>query len=245
MALRMVAPGLYELAVGIANVWLLEAADGLALVDTGQPGRAPDILAAIRSLGKPPADLKHILLTHNHPDHIGSLAAVQRETGARVYCQPLDAPLVRTGGDFNPRAVDAVPFNPAPGVPGLLYRVFLSPYTGIEPSPVHEEICEGAAIPALPDLQVIETPGHSAGHLAYLWQRGGGVLIAGDVCSRLPVLDWSLGYADFEEAKRSLKKLCAVAFDAVVLGHGAPILRGAKARWLRRWGGSQLLAISG
>jgi glyoxylase-like metal-dependent hydrolase (beta-lactamase superfamily II) len=236
MPLKQIVPGFYELRVGIANVFLLESPDGLALFDTGVPGSQDAILQAIQTLGKTPQDLKHIVITHAHPDHIGSLAALQRLTPARTYIHPVDAGVAQRGGDFDPRH-DTRPFKPAPGLlVGMLFRMFLRPYRGLEPARIDVELRGGERLPFADDIEVIFAPGHSMGELAFLWKQHGGVLIAGDTCANLPVLDWSLGYENLEVGKRSLKELCHYQFEAAVFGHGGAITRRASDRWRKRWG---------
>ena len=85
-AAKHVVPGLFAIPTGVVNTFLLDAADGCALIDAGLPDRVDDILRGIEAAGKRPADVRHLLVTHAHPDHIGSLAAVRAATGAAVYC---------------------------------------------------------------------------------------------------------------------------------------------------------------
>ena len=72
---------------------------------------------AIRALGRSLSQLKHLIFTHGHPDHIGSAAAIVRETGAKTYMHPLDIPMAESGGAFRP-------MRPGPGLIGLLCPVF-------------------------------------------------------------------------------------------------------------------------
>ena len=69
--------------MGKANAFLIEGDDGLTLIDAGYPGKEAAVFGAIRGLGRSPDQLKHLIFTHGHPDHIGSAAAIVRETGAR------------------------------------------------------------------------------------------------------------------------------------------------------------------
>lgn len=233
VSVKQLTSTVYEVALGAVNVWLLISDDGLVLIDTGMAGHAETILQAARDLNQ--GTIRHILLTHAHPDHIGGLAAIQRATGAQAYAHPLDAPIVRRGGDFDPRQPAERQFQPAPGLLiGILFRLFMRPYLGIEAAQVQHEISEGDVLPFLPGSQVIFTPGHSLGHLAYLWRSQ--ILFAGDMCANLLFLDWSLGYENFEEGQRSLKKLCQYDFDIVTFGHGRAITRNASPRWRNRWG---------
>src|ERR1700722_20455718 len=86
-----IADGLFVIPVGPVNTFLLDSPDGCALIDTGVSGSAAAILRALHALGKQPTDVRHILLTHAHPDHIGSLAALKKVTAAEAYIHPLDA----------------------------------------------------------------------------------------------------------------------------------------------------------
>ena len=81
----------------IGNSYLLVDADGLTLIDTGIPGSAIKILNFIRRLGYTKRDLNRILLTHADWDHAGSLAALKRATGARVYASMYEARAVASG----------------------------------------------------------------------------------------------------------------------------------------------------
>ena len=65
-----------------ANVYLLIADEGLTLVDSGMPGNAETILAAIRGIGREPSELRYVVLTHSDPDHSGSAARLKELTGA-------------------------------------------------------------------------------------------------------------------------------------------------------------------
>ena len=99
MAVKSVIKGVHVLPMGMSNAFLSEGDDGLTLIDAGFPGKEAAVFGAIRGLGRSPDQLKHLIFTHGHPDHIGSAAAIVRETGART-CTP-DF-LFCSGGDLNP-----------------------------------------------------------------------------------------------------------------------------------------------
>lgn len=233
--MKQVVPGFYEVALGTVNVFLLDHPNGLVLFDTGTPGMENKIFDAIRELGKQPADLRHIVITHCHPDHIGSLAAVQRATSAQTYVHPLDANWIKRGGDFDPVHGDR-PFKASPGLLNkILFKLFIKPYRGLEAAQVDMEINDGDRLPFAPDIQVIFAPGHSVGEIALLWEKHGGVLIAGDTAANLPALSYSIGYENFADGQRSLKKICQFNFEAAVFGHGSAIKQGAGAKWRKKW----------
>jgi glyoxylase-like metal-dependent hydrolase (beta-lactamase superfamily II) len=100
-SLKRVIKGVHVIPMGMANAFLIEGDDGLTLVDAGYPGKESVVFAGIRGLGRSSDQLKHLIFTHD-PDHIGSAAAIVRETGARTYMHPLDIPMAKSGGPFRP-----------------------------------------------------------------------------------------------------------------------------------------------
>ena len=86
MALKRVIENVHLVAMGTANAYLIEGQDGLTLIDAGFPNKEAAVFAALRELGRSPDQLKHLILTHGHPDHIGSAAAIVRETGRGPIC---------------------------------------------------------------------------------------------------------------------------------------------------------------
>ncbi|MSQ41216.1 MAG: MBL fold metallo-hydrolase [Dehalococcoidia bacterium] len=80
-----VLPGVHWIrGVRGGNVFLLEAPQGLTLVDAGLPGSHGKILRFIGSMGRRPEELRAVIITRSHPDHMGSASALRRRTGAQV-----------------------------------------------------------------------------------------------------------------------------------------------------------------
>lgn len=80
---------------GPAN--LLVTGDGLVLIDTSYPESLEVLLDNIRELGFDPMDIKHIIHTHGHLDHIGCTNALVRMTGAKTYLGAADAEYIADG----------------------------------------------------------------------------------------------------------------------------------------------------
>ena len=100
MVVKPAIKGVHVVPMGFSNAFLIEGDDGLTLIDAGFPNKQVAVFKAIRGLGRSPDQLKHLIFTHGHPDHIGSAAAIVRETGARTYMHPLDIPMAESGGPF-------------------------------------------------------------------------------------------------------------------------------------------------
>ena len=220
MTVKQLAENLWIIP-GLVNVYILQTQDGLAILDTGFPGRTGKILDAVRKIGKTPGDVRHIVLTHCHPDHIGSAAALKRETGATVWAHRLDAPRMEAGTTMRQ------PMCPSPG---LRNRIMASLLAGrvaqVEPTKVDRLLEDGESPSFAPDLVAIHVPGHCAGQLAFVWQRHGGVLFPADACINRRGLKLAVGTEDPGLALASLEKLAGFEFDKVCVMHGKPIMSG-------------------
>jgi glyoxylase-like metal-dependent hydrolase (beta-lactamase superfamily II) len=230
MVLKPVVPGVYAISLGVVNAFLIDT-DHLTLIDTGLPGSAGRILEAVAALGRRPKDVRHLLVTHCHIDHAGSLAVLKQATGASVSMHAADAALVKIGQAGRPMI-------PGPGVINrLVFRRFMTgPPSRITPAEIEHEVTTEDTLPAAGGIQAIHTPGHCAGHLVFLWPHHGGVLFAGDAAAHIVGLGLSAGYEDLAEGRRSLARVAAQPFAVACFGHGRPILRDAATRFRQKWG---------
>jgi glyoxylase-like metal-dependent hydrolase (beta-lactamase superfamily II) len=231
MTVTQIFPGVHNLSLGAVNCLLIEDGEQLTVIDTGYAKSEAAILAAAQGLGRPPSAITQIVLTHCHPDHAGSAAALQRRTGAQLWAHHADAEVVRGH-------VPMVRSQPSPGLSyKILYWLFIKNVSPeIETTEIHNEISDAQVLPISGGLRAIHTPGHSAGHLAFVLERDGGLLIAGDACSNMASLDYSIVYDDFAAGQRSLAKLTAVPCQTICFGHGKPLSGPAVERFRRRWG---------
>ena len=229
MSAKRVIDGVHVVPMGFANAFLIEGDDGLTLVDAGFPRKEAAVFAAISGLGRSSKQLKHLIFTHGHPDHIGSAAAIVEQTGARTYMHPFDIPMAESGGPFRP-------MRPAPGLLGqVLCRLFFDPEERMQPVVIDEPLTSGEILPIAGGFEVVHTPGHCAGQVALLW-RPGRMLFAGDVCTNLIGLGDPVGFENLDEGRASQRKLAGLSFDAVGFGHGKPIARDASVQFRNKWG---------
>ena len=229
MAMKRVINGVHVVPMGMANAFLIEADDGLTLIDAGYPGKEGDAFAAIRGLGRSPSQLKHLIFTHGHPDHIGSAAAIVRETGARTYMHPLDIPIAESGGPFRP-------MTPAPGLlRQVLCKLLYHPDERLEPVAIDQPLTAGDILPIAGGIEVIHVPGHCAGQVALLWHPGRMLFVA-DVCVNIMGLGDPVGFESLEEGLESRRKLARLSFDAAGFGHGKPIAHNASTHFRDKYG---------
>src|ERR1700760_1693452 len=227
MVAKRVIDGVHIVAMGMANAYLIEGDDGLTLIDAGFPNKEAAVFDAIRGLGRSPDQLKHLIFTHGHPDHIGSAAAIVQQTGARTYMHPPDIAMAESGGPFRL-------MRPSPGLLNrVLYKLLFDPEKKVAPIAIDHPMT-GDTLPIAGGFDIIPTPGHCAGRVALLW-RAGRMLFAGDAASNVLGLADPIGFENLAEGRASQRKLASLSFEIAGFGHGSPITREASARFRDKW----------
>ena len=205
----------------IANPYLIIDKDGLTLIDTGLPGSEKKILNYINGLGHSPADLKRIVITHSDLDHIGGLFALKKATGARTYASEIEAKAIASGKPSRPIKS------------GLTIRRVLFSIVGLwmkpHPMQVDEILKDGQILPVLGGLRVVDTSGHTPGHIS-LFAAKSGLLFPGDsmvsdqkgLHGSRPAVTW-----DSAKANESVRKQAELGARIVCPGHG-PVITDAQ-----------------
>lgn len=143
----------YVGTAGLSAV-LITSDAGHILIDGGLPQSAPVIEANIRALGFHLRDVRLILNSHEHYDHAGGIAALQRASGARVAASPAAARALRQG-------------HPAPDDPQ--YESSLK--TRFAPVTAVDTIADGATLKVGPLAVTAHfTPGHTPGATTWSWR---------------------------------------------------------------------------
>ncbi len=219
---RQVLSGVTEIMFprALVNAYLVTA-DELTLVDTGTPGAANKVIAAIRAAGRRPEELARIFLTHRHGDHAGNAAELARLTGAEVHVSPVDAPFVREGSD-QPRPRAATPLGHA-----MVPYVKVALPWRVAPVTVQETLTDGGRIGP---FRVVATPGHTAGHVSLLWEDRG-ILFTADAAAHITAVGPHPAADDPALARQSFRRLAELAFGAACFGHGRPLTDGASSRF--------------
>jgi glyoxylase-like metal-dependent hydrolase (beta-lactamase superfamily II) len=226
----MVTKHVYPVGTGDCHVFLLVDPEGVTVIDAGFPGTWALVKEGLNELGREPRDVHDILVTHCHPDHAGGLAEIKEGTGAKVWMHAADAEMVEQGRAFRP-------WKAAPGLRHWWfgYHVVRRSPQRFEPVAVENRVRPGEVIPLAGGVKAIHTPGHSAGHLAFLWPGDGGVLFTGDAANNIKRLNGPPIYEDAKLATESLRKLSHEKFRVACFAHGAPIVGNADAQFRAKW----------
>jgi glyoxylase-like metal-dependent hydrolase (beta-lactamase superfamily II) len=210
---------------GLDNNAYLIAGDEPTLIDCG-PSADLGRRASTPRLDPAGLEVRHVAITHCHTDHTGGLAEVIRASGATVYAHRSDAGIIRDGAE-RPRGIASRPL-------GRIMLTLAKRSSRADPAPVHVEIQDGQLLPAADGLRCIHTPGHTAGHMSFLWPGADGVLFVGDAAAnmfrRLAIAPIN---EDTVAARGSFRRLAELEFEHACFGHGSPIRAGATSRFRR------------
>lgn len=200
------------------NTYLITGEEGITLIDTGLRGNESIIYANLNRIGRSPEDIKKIVITHAHLDHINCLYRLKKDSGAIVMVGERDAPII--SGEQPLPAMDG-PIGAISGVLRSYYRY--------RPVQVDVMLKDGDTIEALGGLKVIETPGHSTGNIG-LYSSDRKLLFSSDT---IRVMEGKLVMpnprftGDIQATVGSIRKISNLDFDIMLPGHGSPVMTGA------------------
>ncbi len=217
--LEEVAGGVYLIRAGRSNIYLLVGED-LTLVDTGMPGEEEKVISSIKSVGRTIEELNHILVTHAHMDHIGSLATLKKASGAKVVAS-------RKERDYLNGTKKTWTMG-REGIAGKIFKTalfFMETFVfKYEPTEVDISCHGGEIVDCFGGIQVVASPGHSPGSLSF-YQKDKKVLFAGDALSGMSGLGLPIrfGCSDYHEALGSVERFAQLDHETCLFGHGDPL----------------------
>jgi len=217
-----VVPGLYQVRTRGSRAYL--ALDGdITLIDTGSAGSGVRILQAVEELGRSPEDIKNIVITHSHMDHVGGLPEIQNWVPGRTCVHLAEAPQVESQEPL-----------PNPFIHPILARICEPYLLRNDPGAARVDVLlnDGDDLPVLGGLKIVHAPGHTPGSISLLFPELG-ALIVGDALQykfgRL-MLPSRMFSQDMGEATESVHKLSRLDFETLCFSHFRPILKCADQR---------------
>ena len=206
-------PQVFRLFAGwTGNQYLIVEEQGLTLVDTGTPGSQRYIFRRMAELGYAPTDLKFMLITHADPDHCGALPGFKIQTDAVTMASAWSDQCMQTA--CLPRELKRTTFE------GMVFSL-IAPYFIPARSQVDRVVRNGDCIPVLGGLEIIESEGHTPGHLSFFAPEHR-ILFSGDSIKFSPRLGpyQNDTTVDHELAQISFERQMALHPRLICGGHG-------------------------
>ena len=234
---REVVPGIHLIelplpfSLGLINVYLIDTGDGRLLVDTGMDTEPclQALESALEGLGAGWADIRQVLLTHIHPDHMGLALKALERSGGRLLLHREDEALLAEIADREGYAEVQARVLRSADVPEPLINGIGQSVREVHRSfhRLHADVAlsGGECIPTRHGpLEVISTPGHTPGHVC-LYDRGRRILVSGDhILEHIsPNIGWQAGRDALGEYLDSLDRVASLDVDVILPSHGSPV----------------------
>jgi metallo-beta-lactamase class B len=191
---------------GLSSV-LIDTGNGLILLDAGLPQSAAEIAAHVRALRHDVREIRWILVSHGHFDHVGGVAALQRMSGARVAASARNAEALRLGG-------------PVQDDPQFGYHSTFPAVKTVVPIADGGSITLGNVV-----LTAHATPGHTPGATSWSWRSCEGArcldLVYADSTTAIAADGFRYSGAPAQVAafRRGLDTLATLPCDVLVTPH--------------------------
>ncbi|MGD0158697.1 MAG: MBL fold metallo-hydrolase [Candidatus Bathyarchaeia archaeon] len=216
---------IFSFSFGINDCYVIRD-KGTIMIDGGPPGKRDDFIKAMRKIPMKPEEIKLIVITHGHFDHIGSAKDIRELTGAKIAMHQLDKQCLETGDSKATHNVRAAEGSSWGWFMTKLGRL-ASPFAGdVQPTEVELIIKDDGLRLKDYDIpgQIVYTPGHTMGSISVLLDSG--EAFVGDLAmNRLP-LRRSPGLPiladNIEKVKESWRHLIELGATTVYPGHGKP-----------------------
>lgn len=206
---------------------LLTDDKSMVLIDCGYPGFLPAIEEAMEEHGLSCVDLTHVLITHQDHDHMGALAALkQKYPQVRVVAGRVEAPYI-SGRSKSLRLAQAEAMQPhLPKEQKPFGLAFCAMLREVQPAAVDVEVQDGDVFDWCGGCTIIETPGHTPGHISVLVDRHGTV-VTGDAAAleHGALVVANPQYAlDLRTAEASLHKIMTCGAKEIICYHGGVLI---------------------
>lgn len=228
--------GVWRAGTRLVNWYIVDGGThGLTIVDAGLPAYRRQLGPALQELGRDHSDVRALVLTHGHIDHIGMAAAVAR-TGAAVYLHPADSALAANPWS-NQTERPLIPYLRYPATLAFVGHCIANGALRPPTMPITNSLTDGQELEVPGRPVVTHVPGHTDGSCV-LEFRDHGVAFVGDlICTASPVsgrpacpqLQTRGSNKNSRQAMDSLGRLEHLQARTLLPGHGGPWTGGVEA----------------
>lgn len=206
--------------LGVGNIHVIQD-KGTVVVDAGDTDKRKEFIEGLEKMSLNPKDIKLVVITHGHFDHIGTAADIRELTGAKIAMHEKEKKCLEKGLMPQPPGLNLW----GTMVAGLI-KVAMVPFRKIKPTSVDIVLDDSEVSLSEYGIQgsIIHTPGHSAGSVSVLLETGDAFV--GDLAMNAFPLRINPGLPVFgdniETIKSSWSLLLEKGAKKVYPGHGDP-----------------------
>lgn len=223
-----VAEGVFHVRGTEVNWYLVREGDDVTLVDSGYPGEVTDVEESVRAIGRRPGDVRAVLLTHAHVDHMGAAQHFADCYGAQVLTDEVEARHARREfvEQAGPLGVAKNLWRPG-ALPWLTRVMRVGAAKDVKIPSARRFPVDGAL--DLPGRPIpVPTRGHTSGHTCYYLASVGAVctgdeLATGHAVSRRTGPQLLPAFFQHRDTRDSVLPLADLDADLLLPGHGQPL----------------------
>lgn len=228
-----VADRIHRLGDHYDNWYVLEDAGRLTVIDAGLPGHWEQLPSLLTAIGRTVGDIVVVLLTHDHPDHLGCAERIRQAAQARVLIHSDDAEGARRGGVTPPMTLGAARQMIRPACVRYLMSSLRAGARQIPPITELATFADGERLDVPGHPRIIHAPGHTPGEcIVHVEERD--VVFTGDAIVTLDPTTGKVGPTvlgappteDRASAFASLERIRATGAGILLPGHGEPWRQG-------------------
>lgn len=224
---RNVAPGVHQIEHAWTNCYVIEDDDGVTIVDAAFPSTGRSVLQLLASIGRSVSDIRALLLTHGHFDHVGFARSLRTQLGTPIWVHADDRHLAQHPYRYRPEKNRFLAPIGHPSALPILGAMVAAGALAVRGVTADHELRHGHVVDVPGRPTVFHLPGHTAGQCALLLGDRS-ALLSGDALVTLdpytarhgPRLVARAATADSRQAYASLDRIRGSGAALVLPGHG-------------------------